>query len=100
MSPSRISARWGEDWRGLSGARPLSAKESHRIYSALGKKARLQRKERRESYHYRSKFERERAAANGLDESSVDYQEAHDAGVLYRATQDEQYREIWTRVSP
>jgi len=92
------SEEWGR-WHGLSGAEPITAKEIHRIQSATSRKVRDERRENRASMRVHTESDFKTADYLGLPEPTVDYQEAHDAGMLYRATKDERYREIFTEGS-
>ncbi len=100
LSPSQIEERWGKAWRGLSGQPKLTPKETHRIYSALGRKDRAARAEARRSAKYRSEASQRMAEMYANPELAGDYQRARDAGTLYRATHDERYREQFEEGSP
>jgi hypothetical protein len=93
--PSFFESRPWKRWRGLSGRKPLTAKEIHRIQSALGRKARAERKERRLEMRLRTSSAAAIAKARGEPGTTGDAQRAHDAGILYRVTGDETYKEIF-----
>lgn len=100
LSPSEIGSRWGARWMSLSGARKTTPKEVHRVQSALSRKDRADRREARATMRLRTEASRTEAAVLGLPEPTADYQKAHDAGALYRATHDERYREQFEEGSP
>jgi hypothetical protein len=100
LSPSVIAGRVGKNWTELSGTQPLTPKETHRIYSALGRKARKERTEKRTILKRRSEDVRRQNNLLGIRESAPDYQAASDAGLIYRSTKDESYRADWEKVSP
>jgi hypothetical protein len=93
------TAEWGR-WHGLSGAQPLTPKEIHKIQSATGRKARVARRETRATFRLRTEAEKAEAQFLGLPEPSTNYQRAHDAGIEYRATHEERYREAFAEGSP
>jgi hypothetical protein len=93
--PSFFEPRQWRRWRGLSGQKPLTAKEIHRIQSALGRKVRAERKERRLEMRLLTSSAAAMAEARGEPGTTGDAQRAHDAGMLYRVTEDEAYKEIF-----
>jgi hypothetical protein len=99
QSPQQIESNWGKSWRKLSGQKPITAKQVHKIQSSLGRKARATRKEARAEMRLRTEATRTEAQVLGLPEPTVDYQKAHDAGALYRATHEERYREVFVEGS-
>jgi hypothetical protein len=100
MSPDEIESHWGKAWRKLSGQKPLTAKESHRIYSSLGRKSREARTEARRSNLYRKEASQRMAEYYDNPDLAADPQRAQDAGTMYRATHDERYREVFEEGSP
>ncbi len=93
LTPSQIESRWGRRWKGLSGAPVTTPKEVHRVQSSLSRKERRTRKEVRAEFRIRGEAQADQARILGIPESGFDPQKAHDAGVMYRATEDERYRE-------
>jgi hypothetical protein len=93
------TAEWRR-WKALRGERPPSPADIHRVQSALGRKMREERKIVRAEFRGRTEADRNEALILGLEEPRVDFQAAHDAGILYRATHDEHYREVFTEGSP
>lgn len=110
LSPKEIEQTWGIPRRGggprrtalvkLSGHASITAKEIHKIQSALGRKARKARHEVRFEFKVRRMADEAQNEALGIHEPLIDYQRAHDAGVMYRATNDERYREEFEEGSP
>lgn len=90
---------WGH-YKGLSGADSLSPKEIHRIQSATSRRVRGERKQARATFRARTEASKAEARYLGLPEPTSDYQKAHDAGIEYRATNDERYREQFEEGSP
>ncbi|HYM40665.1 MAG TPA: hypothetical protein VEY12_11100 [Thermoplasmata archaeon] len=100
LSPRQIEDRWGYKWRGLSGAKPLTAEETHRIEKSRSRHQRESGRAAREEFRARTSADKKLAERLNLPEPEVDYQEAHDAGVLYRATEDEIQRQFFEEGSP
>lgn len=101
LPPSQIEKRWnGKGWNGLSGAPKVTPRGVRRIQSALSRRQRQDRKESRAFFRARSEAERREARELGLEEPVTDHQKAHDAGVKFKATHDERYREGFEEGSP
>lgn len=100
LSETDAVRRWGWSAKGIVGAQPVTAKDVHRIQSALSKKERAERRETRARMRIRAEADRRQAEVLGLPAPSTDYQRAHDAGVLYRATHEEAFHRIFEEGSP
>lgn len=97
--PEQIDTRWGKFWRRLSGLAEATAKEVHKFQSSLGRLARAERKTSRAEMAARTASQKLEATILGIPEPTIDAQKAHDAGVMFRATHDEKYREKFTEGS-
>ena len=113
MSPEDIDRRWGyhprtrsstTPLRWLSGQPPLSAKELHSIRRNLSKRDRAEMITLRRGWRELIHGERGQIwqYQNGYRRlpPEPDPQLVHDAAILYRATGDESYREVFTEGSP
>ena len=100
LTESEAVRRWGWSAKGIVGASPVTAKEVHKIQSALSKKERAERRETRALMRIRAEADRRQAEILGLPAPSTDYQRAHDAGVVYRATHEEVFRQVFEEGSP
>lgn len=100
LSPSEIARRWGPKWVGLSGAPHVTASESHQIEKSRSHHQRNEGRDKRVERLLNNEADREKAARLRLPEPLGDRQDAHDAGVLYRATREEVYRERFEEGSP
>ena len=100
LTESEAVRRWGWSAKGIVDAQPVTAKDVHRIQSALSKKERAERRETRARMRVRAEADRRQAEVLGLPAPSTDYQRSHDAGVLYRATHEEAFHRIFEEGSP
>ncbi|HEV2316579.1 MAG TPA: hypothetical protein VGV89_03280 [Thermoplasmata archaeon] len=99
LSAEEIERRWARGWGDLSGQEPTTSSEVHRVQSALGRKARTERREARREMRLKTEATKEEFRLLGLFEPSYDAQKAHDAGVMYRATREEKFREVFVEGS-
>jgi hypothetical protein len=87
-------------WQGIRGRRKITTEDVYRVYNALRKNrskttAYTERKRLRETWKTETAAERALALDLGVPEPTRDKQLAHDAGILYKATKDERYREFF-----
>jgi len=87
-------------WSAVVGKRKVSTADVYRCYDALRKNhsksdAYAERKRLRTAWRTETAAERSLAQDLGIPEPTRNKQVAHDAGVLYKATRDERYREFF-----
>ena len=100
VTPDEAVRRWGWSAKKVAGSRPVTAKEVHQIQSAMSKRERAERKANRDRMRIRMEADQREAQILGLTPPTSNYQKAHDAGVLFRATNEEHYRHDFEEGSP
>lgn len=100
LTPEQAVKRWGYSAKKVAGSRPVTAKDIHKIQSAMSKSERAERKKNRDEMRGRKRSDEKQAAYYGHPAPTKDYQRIHDAGVLFRATNEEHYRHDFEEGSP
>ena len=90
LSPEHAVKRWGYSAREVAGSGPITVSDVRRVLRLLPDGDRAERDLALSEMNLRVEADRREAERIGLPAPTKSYQRAHDAGVFYRATQDEE----------